>query len=411
MVVAEKKNVPVLRFPECTKEWAVLPLIGLLDEVIDYRGLAPPKKESGVTLITAKNIRQGYLDFRVHEYIGDDDYDDWMTRGIPQPGDVLFTTEAPLGNVCMYPDSGKFALGQRTITLRARDKVNFGFFIFYLMQTPKSQSEILKRSTGTTAKGIKSSVLKLINFSVPDFVEQQKITVFISSVDDKINVLRRKHELLQTHKRGLMQKVFSQELRFTNDDGTAFPDWEDKKLSDLADRQTAKNIGDSISRVLTNSARQGVLDQRDYFYKDIANKNNLHGYYIVEKNDYVYNPRISVHAPVGPINKNRVGQGLMSPLYSIFRFKDKINDFYEYFFQTRLWHRYMCSVANYGARHDRMNITTSDFLDMPLPSPHIDEQIKIVRCLNAFDKKIDAVTRQLAEIEAFKKGLLQKMFV
>lgn len=101
----------------------------------------------------------------------------------------------------------------------------------------------------------------------------------------------------------------------------------------------------------------------------------------------------------------------MSPLYSIFRFKDKNNEFYDQYFQTKLWHHYMCSVANYGARHDRMNITTSDFMDMPLPYPHPDEQKKVVEFLHVFDEKIDAESNKLTSLETFKKGLLQKMFV
>ena len=217
--------------------------------------------------------------------------------------------------------------------------------------------------------------------------------------------------LLKEYKRGVMQKIFSGELRFRRDDGRPFPDWETKKLSALATRQTAKNTDDDIRRVLTNSATQGVLDQRDYFDKDIANANNLGGYYIVEQGDYVYNPRISVHAPVGPLNKNKVGRGVMSPLYSVIRFRSKENDFYEQYFQTSFWHRYMSSVANYGARHDRMNITTADFMAMPLPAPVPEEQRKIADFLSAIDNKTTAVDQQIEQIETFKKGLLQQMFV
>jgi type I restriction enzyme S subunit len=208
-----------------------------------------------------------------------------------------------------------------------------------------------------------------------------------------------------------MQKIFTQQLRFKQDNGRPFPDWESKKLNKIGERQTLKNTDASITRVLTNSATRGVLDQQDYFDKAIANADNLGGYYIVDKGDYVYNPRISVHAPVGPINKNKVGKGVMSPLYSIFRFTNENNVFYEKYFQTSFWHKYMSSVANYGARHDRMNISTADFMAMPLPAPHPDEQEKITDFLTAIDTKIDAVTQQITQIETFKKGLLQKMFV
>jgi len=108
--------------------------------------------------------------------------------------------------------------------------------------------------------------------------------------------------------------------------------WKLEPLGSLATRCTIKNTKSSYTRVLTNSAEFGVVDQRDYFDKDIANQGNLDGYYIVEKGDYVYNPRISTSAPVGPISKNNVGTGVMSPLYTVFRFHNSDNDFFAHYF-------------------------------------------------------------------------------
>ena len=153
------------------------------------------------------------------------------------------------------------------------------------------------------------------------------------------------------------------------------------------------------------------MDQGDYFDKDIANAENLAGYYVLKKGDFVYNPRISVSAPVGPIKRNDLGDGVMSPLYTVFRFKQKDTTFYNVYFATMFWHKYMKSVANYGARHDRMAITSGDLMNMPLPHPHPDEQTKIAEALSAMDAKIAAVTGQLDRMQVFKKGLLQQMFV
>jgi type I restriction enzyme S subunit len=255
-----------------------------------------------------------------------------------------------------------------------------------------------------------SDFVKFI-FPIPSLAEQEKIASFLGAIATRLTQLRRKRELLQTYKRGVMQKIFSQQIRFKQDDGSLFPDWKEKTLGQLATRQTTKNDDQSIDRVLTNSAIHGVMNQQDYFDRDIANSENLAGYYVLEKGDYVYNPRISVNAPVGPINKNKIGVGIMSPLYTVFRFKREENTFYEQYFKTSLWHKYMCSVANYGARHDRMNITTSDFMNLPLPYPEIEEQRKIVNFITAIDKKIEAISRQIEQTEQFKKGLLQKMFV
>jgi type I restriction enzyme S subunit len=111
-------------------------------------------------------------------------------------------------------------------------------------------------------------------------------------------------------------------------------EWENKPLGKLAKRCTQKNGQVKLSRVLTNSAEFGVVDQRDFFDKDIANPSNLEGYLVVEIGDYVYNPRISTTAPVGPISKNNVATGVMSLLYTVFRFNNIHNDFYAYYFKT-----------------------------------------------------------------------------
>jgi type I restriction enzyme S subunit len=171
-----------------------------------------------------------------------------------------------------------------------------------------------------------------------------------------------------------------------------------------------RNFGGDCSRVLTNSAEYGILDQRDYFEKDIATAGNLEGYYVVNRGDYVYNPRISNVAPVGPISRNNIGQGVMSPLYTVFRFKSKNTDFYSHYFKTTCWHTYLRQVASMGARHDRMSISVGDFVAMPLPALSPAEQQKIAECLNSVDELIAAQTRKLDALKTHKKGLMQQFY-
>ena len=185
--------------------------------------------------------------------------------------------------------------------------------------------------------------------------------------------------------------------------------WGITRLNALADKITERNKGNDISRVFTNSATEGVVDQEEYFDRDIANKNNLTNYFVVEKGDYVYNPRISTTAPVGPISKNKLGIGVMSPLYSVFRFRNKENDFYEHFFLTNLWHAYIKNLSNTGARHDRITISVDNFMKMPLPYTSPEEEQKIADCLSSIDELIDAESRKLKALEKYKKGLMQKL--
>ena len=245
----------------------------------------------------------------------------------------------------------------------------------------------------------------------PTLTEQTKIAEFLSTVDDKISQLSRQLALLNQYKKGVMQKIFSQEIRFKNDNGEDFGEWEEVPLNQIASKVTVKNRGNKVTEVLTNSATQGIIKQSDFFDREIVSESNINGYYVVEVDDFVYNPRISVHAPVGPIKRNKITQGIMSPLYTVFRFKEGNLDFLSYFFGTNFWHDYVKSVANSGARHDRMNITNSDFLEMPILLPTIQEQEKIAEFLGAIDKRIDHTTAQLTHTKQWKKVLLQQMFV
>ena len=197
-------------------------------------------------------------------------------------------------------------------------------------------------------------------------------------------------------------------LRFPEFRGAG--EWEEKPLKKIASRRTERNRGGSLVRVLTNSAEYGVVDQRNYFDKDIATQGNLENYLIVDSGDFVYNPRISAFAPVGPISKNCVAKGVMSPLYTVFRFNSPDNDFYAHYFKSSAWHSYMRQVGSTGARHDRMAIANTDFMAMPLPTPSLKEQQKIADCLASLDDLIAAHTDKLDALKTHKKGLMQQLF-
>jgi len=202
-------------------------------------------------------------------------------------------------------------------------------------------------------------------------------------------------------------KALRPKLRFPEFGGS----WKFEPLRNFAKRSIEKNTKEKHDRVLTNSAEHGVVDQRDFFEKDIANKGNLAGYFIVNKGDYVYNPRISITAPVGPVSRNNIDAGVMSPLYTVFRFADNENDFYAHYFKTRHWHQYLRQVSSTGARHDRMSITNAAFMGLPLPvPPSKEEQQKIADCLSSLDELIDAQSQKLELLKAHKKALMQQLF-
>jgi type I restriction enzyme S subunit len=186
--------------------------------------------------------------------------------------------------------------------------------------------------------------------------------------------------------------------------------WKSIPLNQLATRSKQKNRDEKIVRVLTNSAEFGVMDQRDYFDKDIATQGKLDGYLVVELGAYVYNPRISTTAPVGPISRNNIATGVMSPLYTVFKFQDRNNDFYAHYFKTTGWHAYLRQASSTGARHDRMAISSDDFIAMPMPIASPEEQQKIADCLSSVDELIAAQARKLDAFKTHKKALMQQLF-
>jgi len=402
MGTVTEKNLPKLRFPEFTEPWKE-------KRGRDLFGNRRSRGNENLPIYSVTLTKGVVPRDSLARQMGADAAADSHLRA--EPGDLIYNMMRMWQGAVGRTDV-ECMISPAYVVLAPTKNVDSKYFA-YNLQRARSLYNLWAYSYGLTDDRLRLYYrdFGFIKFHVPQLPEQKKLSTVLATVDEKLEALRRKSERLQAYKRGMMQKIFSQELRFKADGGVEFPIWAVKRLSELADRITNKNTACEVSRVLTNSAVRGVVDQLEYFDKDIANSDNLGGYYILEQGDYVYNPRISVSAPVGPINKNKIGIGVMSPLYTVFRFNSEITDFYDYYFHSTLWHKYMKSVANYGARHDRMNISNHDLMNMPLPAPHPDEQQKIAKFLSAIDAKIDAVAGQIEKMTQFKKGLLQQMFV
>lgn len=191
--------------------------------------------------------------------------------------------------------------------------------------------------------------------------------------------------------------------------------WMDEPLDAFFYKVKEKNSEKKYNTVFTNSATNGVIPQSQYFEKDIANEENIDGYYIVRAGDYIYNPRISEKAPYGPINQNLTGcTGIASPLYTVFSKKENVcicDDYIRYYLDSAEWNKYIYSVANYGARFDRMNISDSNFMNMPIALPHFAEQQKISEILMQCDKVIELKQKRIDEEKRKKQAMLKKVFV
>lgn len=198
------------------------------------------------------------------------------------------------------------------------------------------------------------------------------------------------------------------EIRFKEFDEV----WSENLLEDFFTKVTSKNRKLKYSVVLTNSAEYGIIGQLDYFDFDVTNSNNIGGYFIVEPDDFVYNPRVSVSAPVGPINRNRLGYtGIMSPLYLVFKINGINKDFLCYYYKTKKWHRFMKLSGNCGARFDRLSISDDKFVKMPIIHPNnTKEQNQICKVFENLDDLIEESTLRLVSLNRIKAASLQSMF-
>jgi len=191
--------------------------IGAEIKFIDYRGKTPVKTASGVRLITAKNVKMGYLQETPMEFIAAASYKGWMTRGIPQNGDVLFTTEAPLANVAQLDTDEKVAFAQRIIIMQPNAAKLDSTFLKYLLLSQPVQQRIRTKGTGATVQGIKASLLKLIEISFPkSLATQEEIVSKLDSLREQTQRLarlyERKHAALEALKKSLLHQAFTGEL-------------------------------------------------------------------------------------------------------------------------------------------------------------------------------------------------------
>ena len=249
---------------------------------------------------------------------------------------------------------------------------------------------------------------------LPELDEQEKVSEFLIKLEQIISDKELQKKKIETLQSTMLEKMFPKkdaeipEMRFQGFVGV----WSKTELCQIAYKVTEKNVQNLVSETFTNSAEHGVISQRDFFDHNISNSEKINGYYIVQDNDFVYNPRVSVTAPCGPINRNRLGRkGVMSPLYTVFRTHDIDPLYLEWYFKSPHWYAYMRFNGDSGARSDRFSIKNELFFQMPIPLPDIREQHKVGQALQEISDYLKLQQDELKKLQSLKKGLLEKMFV
>jgi len=185
-----------------------------MDDLWDYRGKTPKKLgmdwgNGEIQSLSALNIKKGFIDFDADCHLGSEDlYKIWMNKGDLEKNDIIFTMEAPLGNVALIPDNRKYILSQRVVCFKTNKELIFNPFLFQLLLSDQFQSRVDELATGTTAKGINQKSMQKIEVKVPSLEEQTKIANFLSAIDQKVEVVAQQIEQAKTWKKGLLQQMF-----------------------------------------------------------------------------------------------------------------------------------------------------------------------------------------------------------
>lgn len=395
-------RVPRLRFPGFAGEWEER----LLGDNFEERN---EKNRGDLPLLSLGEAGLVYQSETARKDNSNEDKSKYLRVAI---GDIAYNTMRMWQGRCVCAGIEGIVSPAYTVC-KPKEEID-PLFHFYLFKTNRMNQIFHQNSQGLVKDtlNLKFEAFAKIKYLVPSLAEQKKIAECLAEMDKLIAAQGENVDALKEKKKGLMQQLFPQNgettprLRFPGYDG----DWEMRTLGEVATKVNRKNSRLEVTRVLTNSANAGIVDQSSYFDKDIAVKDNTANYHVVELEDFVYNPRISTAAPVGPISINKIGRGIMSPLYTVFKIHTGCIAFFEQYFQTTIWHPYLKSIANFGARFDRMNITTEGFFNMPLLLPTIEEQQKIAECLSVLDDQISAESAKLEALKDHKKGLMQQLF-
>ncbi len=405
----KQKKIPKLRFPEFEGEWIQEKLDDVASKIQDGTHFSPELLVEGKFLyITSKNVKNGYIDLSDSYYVSYEDHKNIYKRCDTKKGDVLLTKDGTIGQASINTLSEEISLLSSVAFIRAKDKY-LNEFICQLLLSPEGQREIKKSIAGQALKRITLTKIKNFNYYFPSLPEQQKIASFFTAIDQKISQLKRKLTLLEEYKKGVMQKIFSQEIRFRDDNGQEFPKWEKKRLGELTYKTGKKNKGSTPYPIYSINNREGFLPQGDQFEGVDSNSRgyDISLYKIIEEKTFAYNPaRINV----GSIGfSGDLKDIIISSLYVCFKTKQGVEDAYLlHYLKTFQFNKSVLQNVEGGVRD---YLFYENFSNIKINLPSNKEQLKIANFLSTIDDKINHTQKQINKAEVWKKGLMQQMFV
>ena len=383
-----------MRFPEFKGEWKKRKL-GELSIINPTTGKLPEK----FIYIDLESVINGDL---TKEVLIDKNAAPSRAQRVLEKDDILFQMVRPYQKNNLYFDkSGDYVASTGYAQIKTKQNSRF---IYQYLHLQKFVDEVIERCTGTSYPAINSKDLAKISIRYPSLPEQKKIASFFTAIDQKISQLKRKKTLLEQYKKGVMQKIFSQEIRFKDDNGQEFPKWE-KMTGDALFKTVSNKNHNSDLPILAITQEHGAVPRDMIDYYITVSEQSIEGYKVVEKGDFI----ISLRSFQGGIEYSEY-KGICSPAYIILRATQKIDHrYFKYYFKTE---DYITNLNRKleGIRDGKM-ISFKYFSEIKINVPSLPEQTKIANFLSAIDDKISQTQKQIEKAEVWKKGLMQQMFV
>ena len=402
---------PNIRFKGYSDDWEQRKLIDVCDYV-DYRGKTPTKTDSGFFLVTAKNVKDGYIDYGAsQEYISEDDYEEVMHRGKPEIGDVLITTEAPCGNVAQV-NRADIALAQRIIKYRGQSNIVDNTYLKYYLLSPEFQNILNAKSSGGTVKGIKGSILHQQEIKYPKYEEQFKIGSYFNNLDNLITLHQRKYDKLQTLKKAMLEKMFPKngsnvpEIRFKG-----FTDaWERRKLNEITDvrdgtHDSPKYVQEGHPFITSKNVSNGFINYDDVQYVTDEDYEEINKRSKVDVHDIL----MGMIGTIGNLALIRKEPDFAIKNVALIKYTGDIE--YKYLYQALQVDCVMSQLSTGMDGGTQKFVSLKKIRELDIPFPEECEQKKIGAYFSNLDTLITLHQRELEKLQNIKKAMLEKMFV
>lgn len=407
-------SVPKLRFKEFDGDWKVSPFGKLASHISYGLTVRPEYIEDGIKLISAREIASGEIDLINAPKISIDDFEELSDKAKPKKNDLFLSKTGSIGFTAIVDTDEEFAITQNIAVIRLNDvEKQIPLFHLHQMRTSSFQRKAISVVNQSTIMDLQLGDIKALEVSHCNAKEQTKIASFLSAVDEKISQLTQKHKLLSQYKQGMMQQLFSQQIRFKADDGSEFGEWDKVPLGDCVDiltnglslDQNTNGNGFQVTRIETISNFNIDLNRVGY----VDTQSDISSYKLVIGDILFSNINSISHiGKVVYVDKDYdIYHGMNLLRIQFKRNLDKKFMFYQ--LSQKKFKQHFESIANKAVNQASINQTALKKTE--LCTPCLEEQTKIATFLSAIDQKIEVAAQQIEQAKQWKKGLLQQMFV